>query len=666
MNGGKMKFIFFKSICISVIFLLISCSNDSNTSNSIPLAKPHPFQITGKDEEIAINFTRIAGINTSDITKFPSYQICINDKNDFNTKTCFDKMLPPASNPLQVAFIKTNLSAIEENDERFYKHKIENGKEYYVWISCFYSDYGYSDYTVAYGKAVGKTSKIENTSVSAGENEVQISWLSDSNAFSYDVVISKSQDPEIAEKYMTVYNTNAIFTNLEKNTTYYAFVRATNNNGSSIWSNPISFQCVTFSSLPKIVENFDISKIGNKRVKLLFNVDISSAGKYEIIYYPTNDINNTKNITPAIISKNVSVDITGLNNNQEYAFKVLSINSIGSSESSILKAIPQAKISPNFSDIDFELGIAKEEFIFAEDTPHSDFWPITDRYPQGGKPATDRLVRGKETALGNLYADSINWYVKDMLNKDIDFTFLMGEVVDNGIYKNQIITPRFLMSITPIDYIDDTIVIIHLRGSDILSITDEEINLNNYPTSTPESLFGQAANVLHNGHWGGYGSSVNNGKFWGIVSNEVKYTIEYLPYSLLEFNKFYNNSLITYPISSNYPAGADIRYALPKADRDVSSTIKVGYQRGKIKLNSLTINGESINRDKIYKIATTKRIADTMYIAFTKALYYEDTKKVFWQAVGEYIYEFEEISPYLDGRIVLDGGVPTGASKFIK
>lgn len=61
----------------------------------------------------------------------------------------------------------------------------------------------------------------------------------------------------------------------------------------------------------------------------------------------------------------------------------------------------------DLNDLNQYLGTAAGDYIYAEDVPHSDFWRISANFNTGGRPNTDRLVRGKETALGNLFA--ISW-----------------------------------------------------------------------------------------------------------------------------------------------------------------------------------------------------------------------------------------------------------------
>lgn len=65
-------------------------------------------------------------------------------------------------------------------------------------------------------------------------------------------------------------------------------------------------------------------------------------------------------------------------------------------------------------------------------------------------------------------------------------------------------------------------------------------------------------------------------------------------------------------------------------------------------------------------MATTKKLADTMYSSFLYAKNIENTGVIFWKAVAYYINEQGRITPYLDGRVTLSGGVPGNAVNDFK
>ncbi len=294
--------------------------------------------------------------------------------------------------------------------------------------------------------------------------------------------------------------------------------------------------------------------------------------------------------------------------------------------------------------------------------------------PKGGRPSTDRLVRGKETALGNLYADAVHYYVTKILNKNVDFTVLAGEMITNGMANNLSITPRILMGLTEINYISDPIVILEIEGKYLINENDYNINLDNYPplgvSNTAATLFGQAAAVLRDGRYGtGAGGASYSTKSWLLPSKEVRYTIEYLPYSLQDFQANFQKNCGRVEDNADYDSINDPKKCYLLSYNDINAwgnSFKEGYRRGRIQKGSLLINGKAIEPNKIYKVATTKKLADSMYMSFLYAKSVENTGVIFWKAVAYFINEQGKITPYLDGRVKLTGGVPGNTANDFK
>jgi 2',3'-cyclic-nucleotide 2'-phosphodiesterase (5'-nucleotidase family) len=279
-------------------------------------------------------------------------------------------------------------------------------------------------------------------------------------------------------------------------------------------------------------------------------------------------------------------------------------NTAGSIQSDDDYGTPEASnVSIDFNNFKFSLGTATTEYIFGETLPVS---PIeySGRY-------FDRLTRTKETALGNLFTDGLAWYVREKF-EDIDFVFLNGGYVDNTITAGQI-TVGSLLAITEPDNREDTIVILTLKGSDV------------------KELFRLAADVIHPGR-GGYFTTGTQA--FGMVSKEVKYTISY-PVLDLELA---NYSLNTHELIEP-------------------------YCHGKIKDGTLKIYEEAIVDDQEYRIATASHLAmgEDGYLVFAhKGLKRVDTGVPVWHGVAEYIYDHGSITPYLNGSVSIEGGVPLG------
>ena len=239
-------------------------------------------------------------------------------------------------------------------------------------------------------------------------------------------------------------------------------------------------------------------------------------------------------------------------------------------------------------------------------------------------------------------------------------------MITNGIEDSVSITPKLLMGLTEINYIEDPIVIVSIKGKYLINPDiDYNINLDNYPAlgenNVGVSLFGQAAAIYRNGHYGtGTGASAYATKAWLIPSKEVKYTIEYLPYNLSAFEENFKNKCGNVADAANYDSvfDPDGCYLLKYDDVVGYYSLKEGYRRGRIQSGSLTINSKIIEPEKMYRIATTRKLAYSIYTAFMYAENIENTGVVFWKAVADYINEQGKISPYLDGRVKLSGGVP--------
>jgi hypothetical protein len=474
--------------------------------------------------------------------------------------------------------------------------------------------------------------------------------------------------------------------------TYTFCIAATNANGNGEWyifgdtTTVPDFTYTQYTGQAATVApdapEVTIVKNANKRVDIEFPADFTgpnSASEYEYGYLEQGT--GTWTWVPIFISSLVdgvaSASVANLVNGATYDIKVRAINTFSSAgiEGNTIQGAP-VFTALNFNNPDEYLSKANAEYIYAEDVPHSDFWRISTNFTRGGRPETDRLVRGKETALGNLYADAVQWYaVEQGLNPD--FSWLIGDMINTGIQRYQTITPRLLNGITNQDFVDDTIVIVTLQGSDLIKDLDYSLDLNDYPAVGTDNgyttaLFGQAAAVYRNGHYGGSGGTVYNGVYWGMPSKEVKYTIEYLPYSLEAFNANFNGKPACVAArqaraydSVNDPEGCYLMpYAAanPVSGAPTDDSIK-GYKRGKIKDNSLTIGGVAISPTATYKIATTTRIADSHYVAFLNGTV-EDTGVTVVRAVAEYIYDQGSagMTPMLDGRVKIEGGVPGDSS----
>jgi hypothetical protein len=133
--------------------------------------------------------------------------------------------------------------------------------------------------------------------------------------------------------------------------------------------------------------------------------------------------------------------------------------------------------------------------------------------------------------------------------------------------------------------------------------------------------------VVHTGRGGPH-----NTGFFGIVSEDTQYTLQY--YKPPE---------------------------LPDPPAEIEDPEP--YYHGFIKPETLKIHGEDISDDRNYRICTTDYLASGEYftLLYTAGKDKRRLNTPFWHGVAEYIYDQGTITPKLDGRIRIEGGVPLPA-----
>lgn len=656
----------------------------------------------------------------------PEYTLYINDKDDFATAKELGKHTQVLDGTgmafLEFTIKKAKLETdVEGPNKKIFEYaELTDGVEYFIWINDCFAGYGCGTPTKMSVVPVPMPSALlpENIEFIPGDGTLTINFKNqgayDEYGLFYNDVKCDYADVYKYAPQLTTTNNHYVISNLDNGTEVTPIclrsqnvntagpnaqvVRYANGKIEVLKMNtPVvtssdttaEFRTPKVSTAAPIAPAISLVKEGNKNIIISWSGDFTgddAVNTYEVIY---SSEGSSEIVEKASFNSNeVEHTIVGLENGKTYSIKVRAVNAKGNAESNTITATPKETVI-DFNDLDTVLGSAEGTFIYAEDIPHSDFWRITPVYPQGGRPNTDRLTWGKETALGNLFADSFMWYARNKLNRnDIDFAFAVGEMITNGIDSGKVITPRFLMGITNINYINDTLVIAEVKGKHLINPdVDYNVDLNNYPPllsldgteTVGQTLFGQAAAIYRSGHYGAghTGAAAYKQKGWLSPSKEARYTIEYLPYDLAAFeerfqtncgnvadmagydsendpNNCYSTDILLNPADKTYPP-----YATDMSQTTgIDDKVKWGYKRGRIKADSLTINGMQIEPEKVYKVLTTKKVADSLYIGLLKADKIEDTQVVFWKAVAEYVAANGKISPVLDGRVKLSGGVP--------
>ena len=699
-------------ILLFISLFILSCSSE-NTESTINVSSYYPVDVspTALHEQIIVQFTKVSGIGAADTSAcLPVYQLKIGTNSDVNSAVDLGVISPNDS--LLVRFsIKKSESAEDASYgfPFFYYPELTDNQEYTIWLRSDFTQcgYGYSNWTSAKSSPVPLPTQLENVQVEQGDNHLRISWTKKQGEL---YAVHLNDCPSKAGQYTKwtpalSLNSDHYIVELENNDTVYdssngksicivshnanGFLDA---NGSSTWKvfgidlynqteEKAKLQGKAATLNPeKPVINIESVKGKNKRAEFTFNT--VSTGESAVSNYQAGyslDGSNFSNWVDIPFTQDVAnAIISGLENDKLYYIKIRASNSFSSQSSSWVES-DAITVTPEYTPIDINdanqyLGTAEGDFIYAENVPHSDFWRISTNFNTGGRPNSDRLVRGKETALGNLYADAVHYYVTKILNKNVDFTVLAGEMITNGMANNLSITPRILMGLTEINYISDPIVILEIEGKYLINENDYNINLDNYPplgvSNTAATLFGQAAAVLRDGRYGtGAGGASYSTKSWLLPSKEVRYTIEYLPYSLQDFQANFQKNCGRVEDNADYDSINDPKkcYLLSYNDTNAwGNSFKEGYRRGRIQKGSLLINGKAIEPNKIYKVATTKKLADSMYTAFLYAKSVENTGVIFWKAVAYFINEQGKITPYLDGRVKLTGGVPGNTANDFK
>ena len=601
-----------------------SKSNDKNEppengGPSVPITGPQHFEVIGMDGKLAIKFTGISAYNNT-----------IQAKYDLRYGT--SNVLANAT-PLGTEALKRNgVDPVTGDPKGPVEGEIDgltNGQTYYVWINAVFDGVGESAYHMETGMPVPVPDAPSGVAATGYESMIEVTWDESEYASSYEVGWHTGTNPNSGQVVkMNTPETRFLITTrdldgnpLQNNgTTYNIWVSASNTAGSSDYSAYISATPALASNAPDIPDDIEIDP-GTKRLNVMWPA-VEWAAKYELYYGTSSNsaLADKLDIDPA--ANTVSATIAGLENGTEYYVWVKAVNSMGSSDfSAPVTGTPKvADVPINFNNYNFLLGAATADFQFGEVLPNTSLAPSS----RAGT-YQDNLHRSKETPLGNLFTDSVMWYLNEYLDdfEPVDFVFLNSGFINSSITNRSPITVGTLKTITANPLVDDKILILSMKGSDI------------------KSLFNFAAgNAPHMGYRGNHqwdGRRRSSGE-WVIVSKEVNYTVEY---------KYVDKDLM------------DIgRYLSTGADDDILKD----FYYGKVKDSTLKLNGADFDDSKTYRIATTDYLEEEYYLdPMSKAVEASNTGIPYWHAVAEYIYDASSITPgALDGRIKIEGGVPGG------
>jgi hypothetical protein len=591
-------FLFGAALLWGLVFSACETGGDGNSA--LPLAGPRSVQVTARDGVLVLQWTKVAPAQGV----IPFYEVYYGTSANPEGAAKWPEAVVPDDSQL----VRATLSGLT------------NHLTWYVWVKAVYPDLGASNYSpTTYGTPIPPPAVPGPVRVVPGEEMLELTWEEAEDAFTYEVYYraggSGGVPPaDTAETMVTVSRPGAVILGLANGTSYTMWVRARNTAGDSGYSSNTGVPCEA-AAPPETAPGMPDVTPGDGKLSLSWD-QVSGVPRYKLYYGTTEDFAGAAEFPQTVPANapSVNAEITGLANGVLYHVWVQSWNSQSARDNSPLggpvTGTPQAKDAIDFTNLRFELGRAEGEYIFAQDLPPSVFFPE-------GRPNTDRLTRVQETALGNLFTDGTAWYIrKNYPGENIDFVFLNGGYIDNGISAGTV-TLGGISAIVQPNARGNKFLLLTLTGTELKKFFNDE---EGKKTSNEP---GDVSGVVHSGR-GGSGTG-----FFGMVSAEVRYTLRY-----------YRPPELPDP-------PAEIENPEP-------------YQHGFIDTDELTINGLPIADDRNYRICTTDSLASGEY--FTLLFTAGKDKRVidipFWYGAAEYIYDQGRITPQIDGRVKIEGGVP--------
>jgi hypothetical protein len=463
---------------------------------------------------------------------------------------------------------------------------LTNGTPYYVWVRVVYP-HGLSDYSLIQTATPLPPPELPpgfTLTLVQGDEELDLSWPTVEGAASYEVYYSTKATPpnpgitnlppepeqglvSAAAVSDTASPQGTLIQGLSNGSTYYLWVRAVNTAGRSAFSTPVAGtpQGATAPPAQPVLSQV----IGGDRKLTLSWAAVTWAKTYTVycsegVSPPEEPVPETS-LTLSSSGKTLGAVISKLENGKPYTVWVKAHNTQGDSPySAPLTGTPKPKAPIDKTNNGFVIGSAAETFIFSE---------------EGN---SDRLTQKKETALANLFADGLNWYLREHEETygPFDFVFLPGRYTRGGPLLKGTITVGTIKAIvnssSPVG-INQSFTFITLTAAQIIE------------------LFDAVAAVHHDGK-GGHPTGA-----WGVVSEEVSYTIDYGP----------------------------------TAD----------HKSGVIQPGSLKIHGEPVDMTRTYRLCTLNYLADVSddgYVVFLDAADTGNRKSYdlpVWEPVVEYIYQ---------------------------
>ena len=592
------------------LMFLVNCGSGSSGdggTDSIPLSPPATVSVTAKQGELDLAWTKLASISDVEAT----YEVWYGTEESLAAAQMVEDNITITGNYVSVTITG-----------------LENDVTYYIRVRSVYEGYGKSTFSEVFtGMPIGKPATPVITSGDGWDGLLEVIWAASPYATSYKVYWEKggtATEPSAAADVLSTTGSRTMITGVENNETYRVWVKAINTAGDSGYAyTDVSASPATAVPAAPAEGNVTASA---KSLVVKFPA-VAQASGYTLRYSTVNDVDGSEaqasetGVAPA--SGTVSATVSGLTNGTLYYVWAQATNSLGTSAftymgsgTPVSRTVAEGPV--DFTDLGFILGTATAEYIWAESPPISVFLPadFSKRDP------IDRLSRVRETAVGNLFCDGMEWYVNDQYpDEHIDFVFLNGGYIEGPIAQGDISVSKMMSMIDP-DASEDYLVVLTLTGENVVK------------------LFKTAAQTKHSGH----GNSGTSG--WGITSSDVSYTIRYRtlnPADDPELN------------SSAAAMTAEQEDIFRNGWIDFNGTSVGGSGTPEWKLN-----GEPIDLGRTYRIATSSWLANgnDNYLAFLHGTNRVNYPELIWQTVSHYIYEMMTVTPYVTHHIYLIGGVP--------
>ncbi|MHB9293188.1 hypothetical protein Holit_02309 [Hollandina sp. SP2] len=557
-------------LILACTWLWVSCEEalgpEDDPESQIPLTAPEPPSLTPRNERIDVAFTTVATAE--------SYELWYGTSPSTGGASKWEPGLTVAGR--LVSGTITDLL---------------NGITYYVWTKAVYP-YGTSGFSeMAEATPLPPPPTPAPPLVSPSDSgQLELTWTAVEGAESYVIYFNLSGGaipPETSTREEAL-ETSFLLKGLENSRSYSIWLAAKNSADESLPSAPVSGTPLAAASPPGPLSQRPSLAAGDARLTVTW-AGVPTASSY-LMYYNTTGSSPTEadlwpDEIPAALPR-VSGRIDGLANGTPYYVWVKAKNSAGFSPlSPSNNTTPHGKEPLNLNDINFVVG--KAAAIFST----------------GG----DRGWRKKETSIGNLFADSSAWYIREKYPEEpIDFALLPARVVGNGLSKGNITIGAIRQVQNTASYSYDwSLSIITLTGSQVIN------------------LFSIAADIPRNG-----GGGHPTGGFH-LISSEARHTID-------------------------YTTGTHNTHGVTKELVIGGNTLVQNY--------TATTDTALLNRS--YRIVTMQYLLDgvddyTYYDGVYKSAA-NLVKTGIWtfESIAFYVYDFDEpIQPVIDGRISLIGGV---------